>query len=136
MSIPEEACYNANSKVRTPNSNISSNFERYTGVTVVKQIANATNASATYTAVNDLEDLIVTVSIVNTACGGGNYTTTIHANGKLIAANANDFFSLGAGMSKFVTLKKGQTVSIVNSGKATTATDYAYKYGTTIYRLT
>lgn len=118
------------------NSNISSNFERYTGVTVVKQTSNATNASATYTAVNDLEDLIVTVSIVNTACGGGNYTTTIHANGKLIAANANDFFSLGAGMSKFVTLKKGQTVSIVNSGKATTATDYAYKYGTTIYRLT
>lgn len=136
LTVPEEACFNANSKLRTKNSNISSNFERYTGVTVVKQTSNATNASATYTAVNDLEDLIVTVSIVNTACGGGNYTTTIHANGKLIAANANDFFSLGAGMSKFVTLKKGQTVSIVNSGKATTATDYAYKYGTTIYRLT
>ena len=136
LTIPEEACFNASSKLRTKNSNISSNFERYTGVTVVKQTSNATNASATYTAVNDLEDLIVTVSIVNTACGGGNYTTTIHANGKLIAANANDFFSLGAGMSKFVTLKKGQTVSIVNSGKATTATDYAYKYGTTIYRLT
>lgn len=135
LSIPEEACYNANSKVRTPNSNIRSNFERYTGVAIVKQKNDATNASETYTAVNDLEDLIVTVYLVSEGAGGGNYTTTIRSNGKLIAANANDFFSLGSGLSKFVSLKKGQTVSIVNSGKATTATDYPYRYGTTIYRL-
>lgn len=117
------------------NSNIRSNFERYTGVAIVKQKNDATNASETYRAVNDLEDLIVTVYLVSEGAGGGNYTTTIHSNGKLIAANANDFFSLGSGLSKFVSLKKGQTVSIVNSGKATTATDYPYRYGTTIYRL-
>ena len=135
LTIPEEACFNASSKLRTKNSNIRSNFERYTGVAIVKQKNDATNASETYTAVNDLEDLIVTVYLVSEGAGGGNYTTTIHSNGKLIAANANDFFSLGSGLSKFVSLKKGQTVSIVNSGKATTATDYPYRYGTTIYRL-
>ncbi len=135
LTVPEEACFNASSKLRTKNSNIRSNFERYTGVAIVKQKNDATNASETYTAVNDLEDLIVTVYLVSEGAGGGNYTTTIHSNGKLIAANANDFFSLGSGLSKFVSLKKGQTVSIVNSGKATTATDYPYRYGTTIYRL-
>ena len=135
LTVPEEACFNASSKLRTKNSNIRSNFERYPGVAIVQQKNDATNAAETYTAVNDLEDLIVTVYLVSEGAGGGNYTTTIHSNGKLIAANANDFFSLGSGLSKFVSLKKGQTVSIVNSGKATTATDYPYRYGTTIYRL-
>ena len=84
LTVPEEACFNASSKLRTKNSNIRSNFERYTGVAIVKQKNDATNASETYTAVNDLEDLIVTVYLVSEGAGGGNYTTTIHSNGKLI----------------------------------------------------
>lgn len=41
LSIPEEACYNANSKVRTPNSNISRRYEIPVKITAVMSPASS-----------------------------------------------------------------------------------------------
>lgn len=112
----------------------SSNMVKYTSVEEITTASGKTSAPITYTATEDL-DCSVMVSLVGSGVGGGNYTTKILIDDIEIVSSINDFFILNNARTKFVSLKKDQTLKIINTGKATTSTDYQYTYGSKLYKF-
>ena len=110
------------------------NILKYNSVELITSSSGKTSAPLTYTTTEDL-DCAVTVSVVGSGVGGGNYTTKILIDDIEVVSSLSEFFSFNNSITKFISLKNGHTVKIINSGNATNSTGYQYTYGTKLYKF-
>ncbi len=141
ITIPQAGYYGTDSKIsvsvdklKNEIDALNDKLESYTSLESIKKVSGDRSAPITYTATEDM-DCIVTIVPVGTGVGGGNYTTTITVNTRTIVSSLEDCFELNNLRSKFVKLKKGETITIINSGNPTTATDYHYMYNSMLYKM-
>ena len=141
VTIPQAGYYGTDSKIsvsvdklKNEIDALNDKLESYTSLESIKKVSGDRSAPITYTATEDM-DCIVTIVPVGTGVGGGNYTTTITVDTRTIVSSLEDCFELNNLRSKFVKLKKGETITIINSGNPTTSTDYHYMYNSMLYKM-
>ena len=141
ITVPSAGYYGTDSKISVSVDKLkdeidalNDKLESYTSLESIKKVSGDRSAPITYTATEDM-DCIVTIVPVGTGVGGGNYTTTITVDTRTIVSSLGDCFELNNLRSKFVKLKKGETITIINSGNPTTATDYHYMYNSMLYKM-